>query len=292
MKMPGGTPKPLGRVIWSLPSGTPLTSPTAPPIETLLKPGTVTLLNYYHDDDCPQLSGGACRCHGAPRGHPGGSRVTPLLEFLLSKAYAGGAVAPAHRADLEKSGITEASQIAQGIRSVPPCDFDRLLGFPVPSAVTSLMLIPYPDPAGGYFDMFQVKLFPALEDGDGHTVKYLQPRGSAPRLYFVRRVLPAVLDPRATLYAIEGAKKAIAAAQLGLAAIGFNGIQGWHGRGSLALLPDFARLPLAGRAVKVIPDGDVQTNPAVERGAGRLAEALEARGASVRVVLLPAVVAA
>ena len=36
-----------------------------------------------------------------------------------------------------------------------------------------------------------------------------------------------------------------------------------------------------------MPDGDVQTNVHVARGAERFAEALEARGARVRVVLLP-----
>jgi len=212
--------------------------------------------------------------------------MNPHLAALLSPIYSG-ALAPAHRRDLEKSGITEASQVGQGIRSVPPSDLDRLVGFPVPTAVTSLLLIPYPDPDGGYFDMFQVKLFPALED-----VKYLQPRHSPPHLYFVRSVLSLVVDPSMTLYLCEGAKKAVAAAQLGLAGVGFNGIEGWHHRGSRELIEDFHRLPLRGRLVKVVPDGDVQTNPAVERGAGRLAEALEARGAHVRVVLLPAVVAA
>ena len=213
------------------------------------------------------------------------------LEFLLSPIYSG-ALAPAHRMDLEKYGITEASRIGQGIRSVPPSDFDRLLGFPVPTAVTSLMLIPYPDPDGGYMNMFKVKLFPALEDADGHATKYLQPRGSAPRLYFVRSVLAAVMDdPTIPLYVVEGAKKAISAAQLGLAAVGFNGIEGWHVRGARTLLADFARFPLSGRPVKVMADGDVRTNPAVERGAGYLAEALEARGAQARVVLLPVAVA-
>jgi hypothetical protein len=214
--------------------------------------------------------------------------MSPLREFLLSAAYYGtGGLAPAHRADLDRSGITETSRISQGIRSVPPCDFDRLLGFQVPHAVTSLMLIPYPDPAGGYFDMFQVKLFPALEDGDGHTVKYLQPRGSTPRIYFVRRVLPMVMDPAVPLYVVEGAKKALYAAQLGLAAIGFNGIHGWHVRGSRELLPDFDRIPLDGRVVELVPDGDAATNPDVARGAAAFGRALMERSAEVRLVVLP-----
>jgi hypothetical protein len=60
MKMPGGRKNPLGRLIWSLSSGSALTPENAPPIA--LRPGALTLLTYYHDDDCPQLSGGACRC--------------------------------------------------------------------------------------------------------------------------------------------------------------------------------------------------------------------------------------
>ena len=64
--------------------------------------------------------------------------MNPWLAFLLSSAFEG-ALAPAHRADLDKSGITEASRVAQGIRSMPPSDFAKLLGFKVPAAVTSLM---------------------------------------------------------------------------------------------------------------------------------------------------------
>jgi len=208
------------------------------------------------------------------------------LDFLLSAVYEGN-LHPDHRADLVKSGITNESRVAQGIRSVPPSAFDRLLGFRVPSAVTSLMLIPYPDPAGGYFDMFQVKLFPAIEDGDGRQTKYLQPRGMVPRAYFVRAVLPRVMDPGVPLYLVEGAKKAIAAAQLGLAAVGFAGIHAWHARGSRSLLRDFDAISLEGRVVEVVPDGDLVANPSVENGAAELAEALEARGARVRIVLLP-----
>jgi len=205
---------------------------------------------------------------------------------LLSPLFAE-ALAPAHHEDLEKSGITEATRIAQGIRSVPPSDFDRLLGFPVPAAVTSLLLFPYPDPVGGYVDVFQVKLFPSVIDTAGHMTKYLQPKGSTPQLYFVRSVVPRVMDPATPLLLVEGPKKAIAAAQLGLAAVGFAGIHGWHVRGSRELLADFDIVPLAGRVVELVPDGGAATNPDVARGAAAFGEALLARGASARLVVLP-----
>ena len=220
------------------------------------------------------------------RARHGAGHVNSHLELLLSRIYDGAALAPAHREDLRKSGVTEATRIAQGIRSVPTSDFDRLLGFPVPT-VASLLLIPYPDPVGGYFDMFQVKLFPALVDAAGHSTRYLQPKGTTPRLYFVRSVLSMVIDPTKPIYLVEGAKKAIAAAQLGLAAVGFAGVHGWHVRGSRRLLDDFAQIPLGGRRVELVADGDVATNPAVEAGAADFAEALETAGARVRVVLLP-----
>jgi len=179
------------------------------------------------------------------------------------------------------------SRLAQGIRSVPPNDFTRLLGFRVNTAVVSLMLLPYPDPAGGYLDMFQTKIFPELTDAKGHTTKYFQPRGSAPHPYFVRSVMPRVMDITVPLYLVEGAKKAIAAAQLGFAAVGFAGIQAWHVRGSYRLLDDFAPIPLVKRRVVICPDGDVQSNPDVEKGAADFAEALEAAGANVQIKLLP-----
>lgn len=219
-------------------------------------------------------------------------RMNPRLRYLLSPVYRD-SVAPDHRADLAKSGIIEAQRRAQGIRSVPPSDFELLLNrSSLPGATRSMMLVPFPSPAGGWFDHFQVKLFPAHVDGKGHAVKYLQPKGSVPRLYFVRSVLTAALSAAGPLWVVEGPKKAITAGQLGLPAVGITGIEGWHARGSRRLLYDFDAVPLAGRLVKVVPDGDVRTNPAVERGAAGLAAALEQRGAEVRIVLLPVAAAA
>src|SRR5262249_31641380 len=86
---------------------------------------------------------------------------------------------------------------------------------------------------------------------------------------------------------VEGAKKALKVAQLGLPAVGFEGIECWHAAGSDDLLPDFRFIPLRGRVVDLLPDGDVRTNRNVERGAHRLADALAERGARVRFVILP-----
>lgn len=212
--------------------------------------------------------------------------MNPHLDFLLSSLYDRSALHPEHLADLRKSGITDQTIRAQKIRTVPPSMIDLLLGFRAPK-VTSAYLIPFGDPRGGWLDLVRLKVFPTLTTEKG-TIKYLQPRRSGVRLFFPLVTLARVLHGDEPLWATEGEKKALTAAQLGLPAVGFCGINGWHVKGSLALLPDFDCIYLRGRTVEMVPDGDIATNPNVERGARQFAEALERRGARVRLVHLPA----
>jgi hypothetical protein len=211
--------------------------------------------------------------------------ATSPLDFLLSSVYPG-ALAPEHRVDLQKSGLRPETIQAQGIRSVPPAMIGQLLGFDI-ATIRSALLFPYPAPGGGWMPHVRMKVFPTLTDKDGHTTKYLQPRGTPPRLYFCRLVLERVLRDAEPLRIIEGEKKAAAVAQRDLAAVGIAGVEGWHVKGSRALLADFDALPLARRAVTLVPDGDIRTNPDVERAVARFARALDERGARVRIAVLP-----
>jgi hypothetical protein len=216
--------------------------------------------------------------------------MNPHLGFLLSPLYDRRPgercyLHPPHQADLDKSGITDATVDLQKIRDVPPNMIDQLLGFDV-AQVTSALLFPFPDPAGGFMKHVRMKVFPGITTKKG-SIKYLQPKDSGVRLYFCRAVLAAVCSSDTPLYLVEGEKKSLAVAQIALAAIGFCGIEGWHVAGSSELLDDFAHIPLKGRIVRLVPDGDVQTNPNVRRGAMRFAQALSRRGASVELVTLP-----
>lgn len=215
--------------------------------------------------------------------------MNTTLALLLSRFY-DGALAPEHAADLARSGLTETTIREHFIRSVPPAMIKRLLSFD-PEGVRSALLFPFRSPAGGFINHVSMKVFPPPTDADGHTVKYLQPKGVPPRLYFTLPSLQAIGDDR-PLWLVEGAKKSLAVAQLGLPAMGFCGIEGWHRSGSRDLIPDFDSIRLAGRTVELLPDGDVQTNPLVQQGAERLATALRRRGARVRLVLLPREVSA
>jgi hypothetical protein len=162
-----------------------------------------------------------------------------------------------------------------------------LLGFEA-RGVQSAMLLPFLSLRGGFVDHGRVKLFPALIDEHGHTIKYLQRKGSRPRLYFMASRLDAVRTGSSTLTIVEGEKKTLALGQLGVPAVGICGVEGWHVAGSRALLPDFEDIPLRGRTVELVPDGDVATNPNVAHAVERLAEALERRAARVQLVTLPA----
>jgi hypothetical protein len=211
--------------------------------------------------------------------------MNPHLELILSRAY-DGTLAPEHRADLAKSGLTSATIQAQYIRSVPPGLIGRLLGFEIPG-VRSALLFPFRSLTGGFMDHVRVKIFPPLQDATEHATKYLQPKDRPPRVYFVGSCLQDVLTRDRPLWMVEGEKKAAAVAQLGLPAIGFCGVEGWHVKAERRLLPDFSAIPLHDRVVELVPDGDYQTNPDVKRAIQRLGGALAVRGARPRVVLLP-----
>jgi len=211
--------------------------------------------------------------------------MNPHLEHLLSRIH-DGALAPEHLGDLRKSGLGDETIVANFLRSVPPAMIGRLLGFDL-VRVHSALLFPFRSPAGGFMDHVRMKVFPTLEDTEGHSIKYLQPKRSRPRLYFAVSCLREVLEGREPLWIVEGEKKALAVTQLGLPAVGICGVEGWHRAGEGRLLPDFDAIRLAGRTVEVVPDGDYQTNPDVKRAIQRFGYALDERGARPRVVLLP-----
>lgn len=190
--------------------------------------------------------------------------------------------------DLKKSGLSDEVITRHRLFSIGPNTLERLLGFRIRGA-DSGMVIPFPDPmSGGFMDHIRAKVFPPLKDADGHTIKYLQPKGSPARLFFPLATMAEALQGEVPLWLVEGEKKSLAVAQLGLPAIGFCGIQAWHVAGTRELLPDFDCLRLTNRIVELVPDGDVQTNPHVRRGAEDLALALARRGARPRLVVLPA----
>ncbi len=187
--------------------------------------------------------------------------MNPHLEFLLSSVYDGSDLHLDHLADLRKSGLTDETIQSQKIPTVMLSSiFDHLLAFQVPAGVTSMYVIPFFGVHGRVIDHVRVKVFPAITTATG-TIKYLQPRRSGVRIYFPVATLDAVLHSHRSLYIVEGEKKSLAVAQLGLPTIGISGIEGWHVSGSRFLHPDLDTVPLDRRVVRIVPDGDLAWNP-------------------------------
>ncbi|MGC4105372.1 MAG: DUF3854 domain-containing protein [Thermomicrobiales bacterium] len=98
-------------------------------------------------------------------------------------------------------------------------------------------------------------------------------------------------DPSIPLFITEGARKADAAASQGLCCIAVLGVWNWRGtnaQGGTVALPDFEVMALNGRDVYLVFDSDVVTKPTVRKALDRLAAMLRTRGATVKIVQLPA----
>ena len=186
---------------------------------------------------------------------------------------------PSQLADLRKSGLTDETILAAKFHSVPPRLINKILGFN--AKINSLLEIPYPGT-----DFSRYKLFPPLTNREGHSQKYHQPKDSAPRLY-----VPPGFDCTKKLWPItEGEKKALKATQDGLNCLGLGGIWNFatkNGNGQPELIPDLKNIPWKNKTVEIIPDADFKKNDHVRRAVYRLAQLLEAEGATVFIVELP-----
>jgi hypothetical protein len=116
---------------------------------------------------------------------------------------------------------------------------------------------------------------------DGKEAKYLQDKGTPLRAYFPHASLAKLRDGTSPVYITEGEKKALALAQLSIAAVGIGGI--WCGceKDTEELIDYLAAVPWEGRTVYIVYDYDPK--PSTQREADiartRLARALKAAGA-------------
>jgi hypothetical protein len=191
------------------------------------------------------------------------------------------ALHPDHLADLRRSGLSDATISAAGIRSLAPTAFSRYLNRGVVEKIRSAYLIPY-DAEGSFY---RARLFPPVPNGDGHYQRYDQPAGTPPRLYTPGGVRAALADPLVRLLIVEGEKKTLAAHQAGYPSVGIGGLWSWCRDG--LPIEDLGRVDWCEREVWLTPDSDVWVRPDLRQPVYALGRELEARGASVAVVKLP-----
>lgn len=195
---------------------------------------------------------------------------------------------PDHLADLQRSGLTDATIDAAGFYSVAGGDeIARLLNRDrVGANFPPCLVMPFRNAAGtmnGY-----ARLRPSRPIGDGQ--KYLSPTGSKSRAFFPLRTCEAIATPGVPLGIAEGEKKALAADQCGLPCIGLSGIFNWQVAGTKPdrdLIPDLASIGW-NRPVWIGFDFDARRNPNVNQAAAELARVLSEAGADVTIIDLPA----
>jgi putative DNA primase/helicase len=145
---------------------------------------------------------------------------------------------------------------------------------------------PYFDEAGTQI-LVRVKPDNPPEDRRGRPMKYLQPTDVQNRLYVPPGARKAVETPLARLLITEGEKKCLKATQEGFATIGLPGVEGWHVRRSVRLIPDLERIDWKNRETFIVFDSDAAENEHVQAAEELLADTLGKRGAKVKVVRLP-----
>jgi putative DNA primase/helicase len=195
---------------------------------------------------------------------------------------------PAHREELQASGLTDEMIVVAGIYSEP--DRRKLAALLNRKSwsprMGSALVFPYRD-ASGAVVLNRVKP-ERPQERNGKPIKYLSPSGSIVRAYFPPGTHLSIANGTTEIVITEGEKKALAGCQAGFCVVGLPGVDCWHRSKSTALLPELEGIEWGGRTAFIIFDSDTANNCRVRENVVRLAAALERHKAIVKVVWLPA----
>ncbi|TLD40879.1 MAG: hypothetical protein JETT_2871 [Candidatus Jettenia ecosi] len=160
---------------------------------------------------------------------------------------------PEHLLDLRKSDLTDEAIHEAVIKSLRLQDIDREIGFQ--TYATSAYKIPYPETDYTRNKMFYAETDKINPKTSEERPKYLARKNSGNRLYIPHKVRQMIRDLSIPLYITEGEKKALKATQEGFSCVAIAGLWNWPD-GSKELIEDFNLIPLDGRTVYIIPDGN------------------------------------
>lgn len=157
----------------------------------------------------------------------------------------------------------------------------------VPRSWGACIEIPYRDDSGAVvYSRFRPSN-PPIDKKSGKPRKYLQPVGVPPRLYVPQPTRAILKDASAPLIITEGEFKAEAATQHGFHCVGLAGVDCWHPRKKLTLLPDLERIAWKDRTVYIAFDSDAAENENVRRNERELAAVLKAHSVAAKIVRIP-----
>ncbi len=198
---------------------------------------------------------------------------------------------PQHETLLRASAIAPDVAAARGYKSADTKAMLGRLGFGKSQQHAPALLLPIRSAVTGAVAFYQARPDVPRMNGDGKSIKYETPanvRMAVDAHPFIRERLG---DPSVPLFITEGIRKADAAVSRGLCCLALLGVWNWRGRnehGGTAALTDWEAIALNGRDVYVAYDSDVMHRREVHAALRRLAAFLEARGARVHFVYLPA----
>jgi hypothetical protein len=201
---------------------------------------------------------------------------------------------PKHLKDLRSSGLSDAQISACRFYSEKaPGRVSDILRWGKPaSKLGHCLVIPFLGPDGEPTGYARVKPDYPRKDSVGKPVKYESPVGLPNSAYFPPHTRAALAEAGAPLLLTEGEKKAASADQEGFACVGLVGVWGWTKKKEddrpRELIDDLGAVAWEGREVFLVFDSDLATNPNVRWAEYHLAQALGEKGATVKVVRLPA----
>ncbi len=195
-------------------------------------------------------------------------------------------LAPEHYADLDKSGLTEATVSLIQVAGASPTEAKR-------HGADSAYALPYFQLDGSVNGFHRLKLLPPVKTSSG-TMRYWQPPNTSPHLYLPPLLSWLNVARHATteLTITEGEKKAAAACQHGLITAAVGGVWNWTSTldtGERLTLPMLDEFHWTNRSVLVCPDSDAWRDGKgvqILMGFFALAKELQSRGATVQFVRL------
>lgn len=201
----------------------------------------------------------------------------------------GSGLFPQHAELLRASAVPPEVARARQYRSVDTKARLEALHFGPAQRLVPGLLVPLHD-ADGRCVGFQYRPDEPRTSANGRPVKYETPPKQPNRLDVPPGVGPLLGDPAVPLWVTEGARKADAAAALGIACVSLSGVWNWrttNSDGGKVALPDWQDVALNGRRVVLAFDSDSRSNPSVGKALDALAGYLTSKGATVGVCSLP-----
>ncbi|MGD0336198.1 MAG: DUF3854 domain-containing protein [Candidatus Omnitrophota bacterium] len=189
-----------------------------------------------------------------------------------------------HLADLKKSGLSNKTILAARIYSLSSKEATAPLKRK--KEIGGGYVIPYIGKDGFLESDLNFKLdTPLLSEEGKKPRKYIRPFGAKAHLYIPPKVWPIIGNVKVPIFLTEGEKKALKATECGFYTVAVSGV--WNWSSDHEPIKDLDLFEWRERVVYIVFDSDKHENKSVLLAEKRLAEALTAKGAKIKIIDLP-----